>query len=154
VIVRFLIAPWAPGLCWTTRAAGEAAFLVLPAAMTWLAVRASDSVAREMGVEDPGCIVADEWAGLWIALWPLRWEIVRAHGWACLALLALPFLFFRLFDIWKPWPIRQIQILPGGEGIVADDVVAGFFAIPCVMLSVAPLQKWMCFIQGLAQASR
>ena len=51
-----------------------------------------------------------------------------------LPLLLVPFAFFRLFDIWKPWPVRQLQALPGGQGIVADDVVAGLYALPFTLL--------------------
>ncbi len=119
----------------------ELLFLAAPLGMTWLAVAASDRVTAETGHKDPGYVVADEWAGLWIALWPARWEIagglprlLQPGGWRLAASLAVPFLAFRLFDIWKPWPIRQIQVLPGGEGIVADDVVAGLYAIPVVLL--------------------
>ena len=123
----------------------EALFMAAPLAMTWLAVRASDLVVRETGEKDPGWIVADEWAGMWITLWPLRWEIAQnlhrlwAPGWwRWLPALLVPFLVFRLLDIWKPWPVRQIQVLPGGDGVVADDVVAGLYGIPIVMLA-APL---------------
>jgi len=45
---------------------------------------------------------------------------------------------FRLLDVLKPWPVYQIQALPGGTGIVADDVVAGLYGIPIVMLA-APM---------------
>jgi len=113
----------------------EGLFLMLPILMAWIGVKASDRVVREVGVEDPGFIVVDEWVGLWIALWPLRWqlalELPRAGGqpWRLLPLVLLPFLLFRLFDIWKPWPIRQIQVLPEGQGIMADDVVAGLYAL-------------------------
>jgi phosphatidylglycerophosphatase A len=119
----------------------EPLFLLAPLAMTWLAVRSSDLVLAETGEKDPGYIVADEWAGMWITLWPVRWEIARhAHrllepgGWRWLPTLAVPFLVFRLLDIWKPWPVYQIQALPGGTGVVADDVVAGLYGIPLVML--------------------
>lgn len=131
-------------------AAGEAWFLVLPVLMTALAVRASDLVVRETGDDDPGYIVADEWAGMWIALWPLRWilagesfRLFQPGGWRWLALLALPFLAFRLFDIWKPWPARQIQDLPGGEGIVADDVVAGLYALVATEACARFLLHWV-----------
>jgi phosphatidylglycerophosphatase A len=114
----------------------EGLFLLLPLVMAWIAVKASDRVARETGLEDPGFIVADEWVGMWIALWPLRWQVAldlprffAGEAWRLLPLLLAPFLLFRLFDIWKPWPIRQIQILPGGEGVVADDVMAGLYAL-------------------------
>jgi len=119
----------------------EALFLLLPLLMTWMAVKASDKVVRETGLKDPGFIVADEWAGLWIALWPLRWQLAMnlprffgGNGVSLVLMLSAPFLLFRLFDIWKPWPIRQIQILPGGQGIVADDVVAGFYALVLTQL--------------------
>lgn len=119
----------------------EAVFLLAPLAMTWLAVRATDRVLAETGAKDPGYIVADEWAGMWIILWPMRWEIAQnAHrlfapgGWRWWPVLLIPFLIFRLFDIWKPWPVYQIQALPGGTGVVADDVVAGLYGIPIVLL--------------------
>lgn len=119
---------------------GELIFLSLPLLMTWIAVRTSTAVVRETGDKDPGYIVADEWAGQWIALWPLRWTLASdlpfllRGGWQALPMVLLPFLLFRLFDIWKPWPCRQIQDLPEGEGIVADDVVAGLYALPLVGL--------------------
>jgi phosphatidylglycerophosphatase A len=128
------------------RWAGEFWFALLPIGMTWLAVKASDLVVLETGHKDPGYMVADEFAGQWFALWALRWELLAAlhrlhdHGqWKlAIALYALPFLLFRILDIWKPWPARQIQALPGGTGIVADDVVAGLYAIPLALL-LAPL---------------
>ncbi|HLO68158.1 MAG TPA: phosphatidylglycerophosphatase A [Holophaga sp.] len=120
--------------------AGELLFLALPLLMTWVAVEASDRVVLETGTKDPGWIVADEWAGLWIALWAVRWEAARALAgpWdlRLAVLLGVPFLLFRLFDIGKPWPVRQIQVLPGGAGIVADDVVAGLYALPLAQLLV------------------
>jgi phosphatidylglycerophosphatase A len=119
----------------------EALILIATGGLTALSVRASDLVVVETGTKDPGFIVADEWAGMWIAAWPLRWFIAehlfrlgRPGGWRVAALLALPFLLFRLFDIWKPWPCYQLQDLPGGQGIVADDVVAGLYALPLVVL--------------------
>ncbi len=136
-----LTLPWAAPLA-AVRAAhpglrllGEAAFLGLPLLMTWLAVRASDAAALAAGQEDPGWIVADEWVGVWVALWAVRWELAALPSAGRMALLlALPFAFFRLFDIWKPWPVRQIQVLPGGEGIVADDLVAGLYALVATQL--------------------
>ena len=124
---------------------GEALFLLAPLAAAWLGVRAADRVLAETGAQDPGCVVAGQWAGMWIALWPLRWEIAqnihRLSGpgwWRWLPALLVPFLVFRLLDAWKPWPVRQVRALPGGDGLVADGVVAGLYAIPLVMLG-APL---------------
>lgn len=110
----------------------ELAFLLLPVLLTWVSVKASDRVVRETGLKDPGYIVADEWVGMWIALWPLRWPLLvqlQDLGWGLVLALAVPFVLFRIFDIWKPWPIHQIQVLPEGQGIVADDVVAGLYAM-------------------------
>ncbi len=138
-------AGWPLAIHWAT----EALFLALPIAMTWIAVRASDLVVAETGEKDPGYIVADEWAGQWIALWPMRWMIARdlgyllGGGWRALPMLALPFLLFRALDVWKPWPCFQSQSLPGGEGVVADDVIAGLYAIPLVILLHPVLAQWM-----------
>lgn len=106
-------------------------YLLLLIGLVGLAIRASDRVAAETGSKDPSFIVADEWAGMWIALWPLQgWAMPADRHALLMSVLAVgtSFLLFRLFDIWKPWPARQIQVLPGGEGIVADDVVAGLYA--------------------------
>ncbi|HEY3706929.1 MAG TPA: phosphatidylglycerophosphatase A [Terracidiphilus sp.] len=82
-------------------------------------VPAATIAARESGREDPGFVVVDEVTGQWIALLgsPGDWK----HG-----LIAL--VLFRLFDITKPWPARQLEALPEGWGIVFDDVAAGLYA--------------------------
>lgn len=82
-------------------------------------VPAATIAARESGREDPGFVVIDEVAGQWIALLgcPADWK----H-----ALMAL--ILFRLFDITKPFPARQLERLPAGWGIVFDDVAAGLYA--------------------------
>lgn len=138
------LAPW-------VMAAGEAGFLVLLVGLTALGVRAADAVVNATGEQDPGRIVVDEWVGMWFALWPLRWMIAKdgfqlftPGGWRLAVLLAVPFLAFRCFDILKPWPVRQLEDLPGGQGIVADDLVAGLYALlltellrPFVMMALA-----------------
>jgi phosphatidylglycerophosphatase A len=82
-------------------------------------VPAATVAARESGRHDPGFVVVDEVAGQWIALLgsPADWR----H-----ALIAL--VLFRLFDITKPFPARQLERLPKGWGIVFDDVAAGLYA--------------------------
>jgi len=87
---------------------------------TLVGIPAATIVARESGCEDPGFVVIDEVTGQWIALVAVRpdWR----H-----AVLAL--LLFRLFDIWKPWPIRRLESLPEGTGIMLDDVAAGLLAL-------------------------
>ncbi|HIL30513.1 MAG TPA: phosphatidylglycerophosphatase A [Dehalococcoidia bacterium] len=65
---------------------------------------------------DPKRAVLDEFAGMWITCLFLP----KTSVW-----LALAFMVFRVLDIWKPWPIRKFEALPGGLGIMADDVAAG-----------------------------
>ncbi|MDE3032422.1 MAG: phosphatidylglycerophosphatase A [Acidobacteriota bacterium] len=101
--------------------------LTAPLLMTGIGIWASDRVVVETGVGDPAFVVADEWAGQWIALVPLLFTgALQTPRWAWH--LAVPFLLFRLFDIWKPGPVDATQRLPGGWGVVLDDVVAGLFA--------------------------
>jgi phosphatidylglycerophosphatase A len=106
-------------------AVGSAAGLAVGTAVaaclvTLIGIPAAGIVARESGREDPGFVVVDEVAGQWIALIGVR------PDWAH-ALLALA--LFRLFDIWKPWPVRRLEQLPGGWGIMLDDVAAGALAL-------------------------
>ena len=73
---------------------------------------------------DPGQVVIDEVVGQMIACAPLtRWGAPIP-----LRLWIVSFLLFRLLDVWKPGPIRRLQSLPGGWGIMADDVAAGVVA--------------------------
>jgi phosphatidylglycerophosphatase A len=90
------------------------------AVATVLGVPAATIVERQSGRTDPGFVVIDEVIGQWIALLgsPADWR----HG-----LIAL--VLFRLFDITKPFPVRRLERLPGGWGIVFDDVAAGLYAL-------------------------
>ncbi|MBO6563868.1 MAG: phosphatidylglycerophosphatase A [Pseudomonadales bacterium] len=79
-----------------------------------------DRVAEDMSVKDPGGIVWDEFVGMWIVmLWlPSLYWLIPA------------FLLFRLFDIWKPWPVSVAdRSMTGGLGIMVDDVIAGVYAL-------------------------
>jgi phosphatidylglycerophosphatase A len=89
-----------------------------------LGVPAATISARESGRKDPGFVVIDEVAGQWIALLAIPMAGVGAD-WKHI-LLAL--LLFRVFDITKPFPVRQLEKLPEGWGIVFDDVAAGLYA--------------------------
>jgi phosphatidylglycerophosphatase A len=105
----------------------ELAFLTAATALILLAigVPAATIVARESGRKDPQIIVADEAVGQWITL------IAAPAGWEY-ALIGL--FLFRLFDITKPPPIRRIEFLPEGWGIMLDDVAAGIYALICLQL--------------------
>jgi phosphatidylglycerophosphatase A len=95
-------------------------FFVLAAMLFFPAVWAAGVTARIKQLKDPQIVVVDEVVGQWIALGgahTLNWK-------SYLAALAL----FRLFDVWKPPPVRQLEALPGGLGINADDVMAGIYA--------------------------
>ena len=83
-------------------------------------ISAGTVVERESGGVDPSHVVIDEVTGQWIAL------IGSRADWAH---LLAAFLLFRLFDIFKPWPARQLERLPGGWGIMLDDVAAGVYAL-------------------------
>jgi phosphatidylglycerophosphatase A len=115
--------------------------LSAPLALSLLAVWAADLVVRETGQKDPSFIVADEWAGIWIALTPLLFTItLQPQPWLLwVARLVAPFALFRLFDIWKPGVVDKAQHLPGGWGVVMDDVLAGILAA----LIVWPLDQWL-----------
>jgi phosphatidylglycerophosphatase A len=85
-----------------------------------LGIPAATIVARESGRHDPQFVVVDEVAGQWIALLFSPFDL--RHG-----LIAL--VLFRLFDITKPFPVRSLEKLPAGWGIVLDDVGAGLYAL-------------------------
>ena len=93
-----------------------------------LGVAVSGPVCRALGSEDPGCIVIDEIAGQLIAcaavplFWPYASRLAEAAAWLG------AFVLFRFFDIVKPGPIRSSQELPGGWGVVVDDVLGGLAA--------------------------
>src|SRR5271163_4803416 len=125
---------WCVGhLAWTTPAytaiisSAQLAWITAAAALLLLgiAIPAATIVARESGRKDPQIVVADEAVGQWITLIaaPPTWEF---------ALIGL--VLFRLFDITKPPPIRKIEFLPEGWGIMLDDVGAGIYALICLQL--------------------
>ena len=91
--------------------AGVTLMLLAPA--TWAASRTAVLAKRQ----DPGLVVVDEVLGQWVTLLGATAYNPISFGAA--------FLLFRLLDIWKPGPIRRLEKLPGGYGIVADDLAAG-----------------------------
>jgi phosphatidylglycerophosphatase A len=106
------------------------AAVALSVLITLIGIPPSTVVARESGIKDPGFVVIDEVAGQMIALVgvPLHWKYLVAS-----------FILFRSFDIVKPFPLRRLESLPGGAGIMLDDVGAGLYAL-------ALLQVWLHFI--------
>ncbi len=94
-------------------------FAVLAALLFPIAVRAAGVTAKANHVDDPGFVVIDEVIGQWITL------AGSTHFYWKSALFG--FLLFRLFDIWKPAPVRQLERLHGGLGINADDAMAGVY---------------------------
>lgn len=96
---------------------------------TVIGIPAATIISRESGRKDPQNVVIDEAAGQWLTL------AVAAPDWKhALAGLAL----FRLFDITKPWPARRLEHLPGGWGIMLDDLAAGFYGAVVLLL----LRRW------------
>jgi phosphatidylglycerophosphatase A len=92
---------------------------------------AAQAIVKSKGAEDPQIVVVDEVAGMGCTL------LFAANGWAS---LALGFALFRLFDIWKPWPVRWAdRKVKGGFGVMLDDVLAGLYALACLMA----LERWV-----------
>ena len=88
-----------------------------------MAIRVSARSAAALGNDDPGEVVIDEAAGLLVTLFLLP---------ATMPNLWLGFVLFRLFDILKPYPIRRLEKIGGGAGIVLDDLLAGIYANLCI----------------------
>ena len=95
-------------------------YAVLAAGVSVPAIWAAGETARLAKIKDPSFVVVDEVVGQWMALAGAR--TLNWKSWLA------AFILFRLFDIWKPWPVRQLESLPGGTGIVADDLMAGVYA--------------------------
>ena len=99
-------------------------------------VWACDVAGRALGVDDHRSLVWDEFIGQWIALVPLFIPALLPIRLSIWWLLLAGFALFRLFDVWKPWPIRWMdRHLKGGMGVMVDDVAAGIFA--AIVLALA-----------------
>jgi len=135
VLARFLAtgflsghSPVAPGtagailatfLYWLIPVHHFVACVSLVAVVFFVGVWSASSVERLSGVRDNQVIVIDEMVGVWVTLLGAPKET-----WVLLLGLGL----FRLFDIWKPFPVKQGEKLSGGWGVMADDVLAGIYA--------------------------
>jgi phosphatidylglycerophosphatase A len=106
------------------------AAIAIALVVTAIGIPASTRVARESRIEDPRFVVIDEVAGqmLPLVLAPLHWKY-----------LLLSFILFRCFDIVKPPPLRALERLPEGTGIMLDDLGAGLYALAVV---AAVLKFW------------
>jgi len=135
-------APVAPGTagslaallpCWVLSLLPLSVSVIFLVAFIVLAVWAAELAENMLGQKDPGCIVIDEFAGMMITLIGIHftWQSALAG-----------FLIFRVMDILKPFPIRYLErTIPGGAGVVMDDVAAGVAAH--IVLNLFLLTPWM-----------
>ena len=111
---------WAALAHWLPLSARTPTVVALAIIIALIGIPAATRVARASGKKDPGFVVIDEVVGQLVALIaiPLAWKTFLAG-----------FILFRVFDILKPSPVRQLERLPEGAGIVLDDVAAGMYAL-------------------------
>ena len=118
----------------------QASFLIVLAVINVVlfavGVWASNQTCAMIGVKDPHLIVIDEVSGQLIALTPLA----LLPSFSIIAVV-IGFLLFRLFDIFKPYPIRKLERLHGGLGVMSDDGLAGVYAA---------MLLWLSHLAGLA----
>jgi phosphatidylglycerophosphatase A len=108
---------------------GKVPSTVFLAVLTVMAFWSSEVAWRRLGIDDPSEVVIDEVAGYGLSVFLLPFSLLS---------FALGFVFFRIFDIWKPFPIGLIdRRVKGGLGIVLDDLVAGVFANVCIRIILA-----------------
>lgn len=129
------LAPFAPGTFGTLMAVplyllmmqlSLVPYLLLIGIVCISGVWICDKSSKLLGVHDHGGIVWDEFAGFFITM------IAAPAGWIW---IVIGFALFRLFDIWKPWPISLLdKNIEGGLGIMVDDIVAGIYALICLQL--------------------
>lgn len=131
------LAPRAPGTWGTLVACLLAPFLFLPLNIPYRVILlialflaggwAASKAEIILGKKDPGQVVIDELVGVWVAMLPF----LHASFWIILS----AFVCFRVFDIIKPWPVGASENwLPAGFGIMIDDVLAGIYAMFCLLL--------------------
>lgn len=128
--------PYAPGTCGSLAAMVLAPFIFMPLpfwgrvilllVVLFTGIRSASRAETLLQKKDPSEVVIDEVLGQWLTCLPFAalafWEYAAA------------FALFRLFDIAKPWPVRALEKLPGGTGIMLDDAAAGVYAMLCLAL--------------------
>jgi phosphatidylglycerophosphatase A len=115
--------PLAYGISLINPIAGAVVIVLFTAISVYFANEAS----RILGQKDPGAIVIDEIAGFAVAAFLIPFTAQN---------IIIIFILFRIFDILKPPPVRQLEAIPGGAGIVADDIGAGIYANICTVLTL------------------
>ena len=125
--------PIAPGtwgslialICWyiIKPAISDPLFLLITGGIFFMGIATSEIMARELSEKDPQEIVIDEWVGMWVSLYLVQHDFLWGLA---------TFFIFRMFDIFKPGPIYEMDQMEGGIGIMMDDVVAGI--ITCLLM--------------------
>jgi len=139
------LSPWAPGTAGSIAATFVGALLLhyfpintlflLTILISIIGVREINIYEKQTGTHDDKSIVIDEVVGLWLAF-------VIANATDNLILIALCFIYFRIFDIWKPSLIGRIdKNVKGGLGVIGDDLLAGLIAGVCSVASWELIQK-------------
>jgi len=133
------LVPLAPGTAGTLgaiplylviRSGGPLAVLFVASILAIVGVWAADQVIARTGQKDPQTVVIDEVVGVLITL------AASTPTWTS---VIFGFVLFRIFDQWKPWPARALESLPGGFGVVMDDVAAGVWGAAVLMIIGAGL---------------
>ena len=128
-------------------ALSAAAMAVLALAGSVICVICSPAVIKAAGSQDPREVGADEFAGQSVTFIIVSAVAVGAlNGSRTFLPAGGGFLLFRLFDIVKPWPIRKLEKLPGGWGILADDLLAGVYAGIALLVF---LRLWMYYFRAV-----
>jgi phosphatidylglycerophosphatase A len=105
---------------------GDALYLIIATiVLAGAGIMSASFMEKERKIKDPQLVVVDEMVGMWISL-----LLVPCLWWSYL----IAFVFFRLFDVVKPFPVNSVQNIHGGIGIMLDDVIAGIYALICTHL--------------------
>ena len=112
-------------ICWffIKPSLSDPLFLLINGGIFFLGIACSEIIVNTDNVKDPQFIVIDEWVGMWIGLYLVEYSIL----WGLAA-----FFWFRIFDIFKPGPIGEMDKMEGGIGVMMDDVVAGI--LTCLLM--------------------
>jgi len=112
---------WGPPLVWCLQQQGFSPIVdaLIAVAVVLISIPVCSRAAARLGRKDPGQVVLDEIAAFPIVFFAVPLDLTTG---------VIGFIWFRLFDITKPWPMKRLERLPGGLGIVADDVAAGVYA--------------------------